>query len=163
MRVFALGIRFGGEPSEAVVRAARGFDVFSENIYSHGPDRAKLDRLYALVQRPILIGEFHIGAPQRGLAPGLVQAANQEERGVAYRYYVEQFAAHPALVGTHWFQWLDQPATGRNDGENYNIGFIDVTDRPYDELVAAAKLTHDRLLEVHRGQTPPVDRQAKAQ
>jgi hypothetical protein len=158
-----LGIRFGGDPSADVVQAARGFDVFSENIYSYGPNRAKLDSLYALVQRPILIGEFHIGAPQRGLASGLVQAANQEERGVAYRYYVEQFATHPALVGTHWFQWLDQPATGRNDGENYNIGFVDVTDRPYAELVAAAKLTHDRLLGIHRGQTPPVERKARAQ
>ena len=158
-----LGIRFGGEPSETVLKAARGFDVFSVNIYSYGPDRAKLDRLYALVQRPIMIGEFHIGAPERGLAPGLVQAANQEERGAAYRYYVEQCAAHPAMVGTHWFQWLDQPATGRNDGENYNIGFVDVTDQPYAELVAAAKLTHDRLLDIHRGNTPPVDRKAKAQ
>jgi hypothetical protein len=157
-----LGIRFGGDPSEDVVKAARGFDVFSENIYNYAPSHAKLDRVYALLGRPILIGEFHIGAPERGLAPGLVQAKNQEERGAAYRYYVEQCAAHPALVGTHWFQWLDQPATGRNDGENYNIGFIDVTDRPYDELVAAAKLTHDRLLEIHRGNTPPVDRKAKA-
>ena len=158
-----LGIRFGGEPSEAVMKAAAGFDVFSVNIYSYGPDRAKLDRLYALVQRPILIGEFHIGAPERGLAPGLVQAGNQEERGVAYRYYAEQCAAHPAMIGTHWFQWLDQPATGRNDGENYNIGFVDVTDQPYAELVAAAKLTHDRLLEIHRGNLRPVDRKAKAQ
>jgi len=118
--------------------------------------------LYALVQRPILIGEFHIGVPERGLAPRLVQAANQVERAAAYRYYVEQCAAHPALVGTHWFQWLDQPASGRNDGENYNIGFIDVTDQPYAEMVAAAKLTHERVLEVHRGTTPPVDRRAKA-
>jgi hypothetical protein len=158
-----LGIRFGGDPTEGVIRAARGFDVFSENIYSYGPDRAKLDRLYTLVQRPILIGEFHIGVPSRGLASGLVQAKDQDERAAAYRYYVEQCAAHPAMVGTHWFQWIDQPATGRNDGENYKIGFIDVTDRPYEELVAAAKLTHDRLLEVHRGKTPPVDRKARAQ
>jgi hypothetical protein len=157
-----LGIRFGGDPSEAVVKAAKGFDVFSENIYSYGPNRAKLDRLYALVERPILIGEFHIGVPGRGMASGLVQAANQEERAAAYRYYVEQCAAHPAMVGTHWFQWLDQPATGRNDGENYNIGFIDVTDRPYAEMVAAARLTHGRLLEIHQGKTPPVERKAKA-
>jgi hypothetical protein len=156
-----LGIRFGGGPSEAVVKAARGFDVFSENIYSYGPSRTNLDKLYAMVQRPILIGEFHIGAPERGLAQGLVQAANQEERAVAYRYYVEQCAAHPALVGTHWFQWLDQPTTGRNDGENYNIGFIDVTDQPYAEMVAGAKLTHDRLLDVHLGKVPPVDRKAR--
>jgi hypothetical protein len=157
-----LGIRFGGNPDEDVMQAARGFDVFSVNIYSYAPSRAAFDRMYALVERPILIGEFHIGANNRGLSSGLVQAANQEERAVAYRYYVEQCAAHPALVGTHWFQWLDQPATGRNDGENYNIGFIDVTDQPYAEMVEAAKQTHDRLLDIHRGKTPPVDRMPKA-
>ena len=158
-----LGIRFGGNPSEDIIKAARGFDVFSENIYSYGPSRENLDRLYAAVQRPILIGEFHIGVPERGMAQGLVQAKNQEERAVAYRYYVEQCAAHPAVIGAHWFQWLDQPATGRFDGENYNIGFVDVTDQPYAEMVAGAKLTHARLLQIHRGEIPPVERRAKAQ
>jgi hypothetical protein len=157
-----LGIRFGGEPPDELVEATRGFDVYSVNIYRYAPSRATLDRVYELVQRPILIGEFHIGVPERGMAPGLVHAMNQEERAQAYRYYVEQCAAHPALIGTHWFQWLDQPVTGRNDGENYNIGFIDVTDRPYPELVAAAKATHDRLLAVHRGTLPPTDRLPKA-
>ena len=84
---------------------------------------------------PIVVGEFHFGTPGRGLAPGLAQVSNQKERGVAYRYYVENAAAHPAVIGTHWFQWLDQPSTGRNDGENYNIGFVDVTDRPHTEFI----------------------------
>jgi hypothetical protein len=156
-----LGIRFGGNPHDDVIQAARDFDVFSLNIYRNAPDRAVLDRIYGMVQRPMLVGEFHIGAPERGLAPGLVQAMNQEERGVAYRYYVEQAASHRAMVGTHWFQWLDQPATGRFDGENYNIGFVDVADRPYAELVEAARLTHHRLFEVHSGRTPPFDRKPK--
>ena len=60
-------------------------------------------------------------------------------------------AAHPAAVGTHWFQWLAEPAAGRNDSENYSIGFVDVTNQPYPELVAAAKLTANRLLEIHSG------------
>jgi hypothetical protein len=157
-----LGIRFGDDPRAEVVEAARGFDVFSLNIYRYAPPRDTLDRIYRAVHRPMLIGEFHIGAPERGLAPGLVQARGQEERGVAYRYYVEQAMAHPAMVGAHWFQWVDQPATGRNDGENYNIGFVDVTDRPYAELVAAARTTHARLLDVHGGRVPPYDRAPKA-
>jgi hypothetical protein len=153
-----LGIRFGGNPHNDLVKLTRDCDVFSINIYRYAPVRATLDRVYELTQRPILIGEFHIGVPERGLAPGLVQAMNQEERAHAYRYYVEQCAAHPAMIGTHWFQWLDQPVTGRNDGENYNIGFIDVTDQPYRKLIAAAKATHARLLDVHSGKVPPVDR-----
>jgi hypothetical protein len=66
------------------------------------------------------------------------------------------------VIGTHWFQWIDQPATGRFDGENYNIGWIDVTDRPYPDLVAAAKLTHARLLDIHSGKIPPTDRKPQA-
>ena len=38
-----------------------------------------------------------------------------------------------------------------------------VTDRPYRELVEAAKATHRRVMEVHAGKTPPVARQAKMQ
>lgn len=156
-----LGIRFGGKPADEIVRLARGFDVYSQNIYASAPDHQSLDAIYQLTGRPIVIGEFHIGTPGRGLSAGLVQAADQEQRGVAYRYYVEKAAAHPVVVGTHWFQWLDQPATGRMDGENYNIGFLDVTDRPYQRLVEAARLTHRRVLAVHAGEEPPIDQKAR--
>jgi len=157
-----LGIRFGGAPPGEVMRMARVFDVYSLNIYRYAPDSRSLDELYQLTGLPIIIGEFHIGTPGRGLAAGLVQARDQQERGVAYRYYVENAAAHPALIGTHWFQWWDQPNTGRMDGENYNIGIVDVTDRPHRELVQALQATHKRLLDVHSGKEPPVSRQAEA-
>jgi hypothetical protein len=158
-----LGIRFGGRPSDEVIRTARVFDVYSHNIYDYVPDRQYLEKLYQLTGRPIVIGEFHFGTPGRGLAAGLRQTRNQAERGVAYRYYVENAAAMPALIGTHWFQWIDQPPTGRMDGENYNIGIVDVTDRPYRELVEAMQATHQRLLGVHSGKEPPVSRKAEVQ
>lgn len=47
---------------------------------------------------------------------------------------------NPAFVGAHWFQYLDEPLTGRTlDGENYNIGFVTVTDTPYPEMVQSAR------------------------
>jgi hypothetical protein len=49
------------------------------------------------------------------------------------------------------------------DGENYNIGLVDVTDRPYRELIEAMKTTHRRLYAVHSGKEPPVSQKAKAQ
>jgi hypothetical protein len=156
-----LGIRFGGTPPDYVIALATGFDVYSLNKYRWEPPADYLAKIYSLAHKPMLIGEFHIGVPGRGMAPGLVQAMNQEERGVAYSYYVEHAAAHPEVIGTHWFQWIDQPALGRNDGENYNIGWVDVTDRPYDELVEAAKVTHARLLDIHLGKIPPTNRMAK--
>lgn len=158
-----LGLRFGGHKQPAdLLRACRVFDVYSLNVYSSQVDVKLLEEIYAATGRPLLIGEFHFGVPGRGLAAGLVQVRDQAERGVAYRYYVEQAAAFPALIGTSWFQWVDQPCTGRMDGENYNIGLVDVTDRPYPELVEAMRATHQRLHAVHAGTTAPFATKAQA-
>lgn len=158
-----LGLRFGGSAPDAIIRASNGFDVFSFNSYGYSVNPNMIKRIYDITGLPMVIGEFHFGVPGRGLAPGLAQTVSQEERGVAYRYYVEKAASDPAIIGTHWFQWMDQPATGRNDGENYNIGFVDVTDRPYYELINAAKETFSRILSIHSGKEAPVTRQALTQ
>ncbi|NLT77258.1 MAG: hypothetical protein GXX98_12115, partial [Planctomycetes bacterium] len=156
-----LGIRFGGTPPEAVMRMGRDFDVCSINVYEYEPT-AKLQRVYEVTGRPTMIGEFHFGVPADGLGAGLVQTADQIERGKGYRYYVEQAAALPGFVGAHWFQWSDQPVLGRFDGENYNIGLVDITNRPYVELIEAAKATHRRLHDVHAGKAPPFNERPKA-
>ncbi|HEY9850680.1 MAG TPA: hypothetical protein V6D28_14535 [Leptolyngbyaceae cyanobacterium] len=154
-----LGIRFAGNASDETIRAAGIFDVFSVNIYNYVPDRKDLERFYRLSKRPILLGEFHFGVPGRGMSAGLKQVRDRKERGIAYRYYVENAAAMPAVIGTHWFQWVDQPSTGRSsDGENYNIGFVDVTDRPDWETIETVKLTHARLYDIHSGKLAPSDR-----
>ena len=145
------------------MKASNIFDVYSLNSYAYIVNQREVDKVRDLIDRPILIGEFHFGTPGRGMTPGLRQVANQEERGVAYRYYVENAVADPNIVGAHWFEWVDEPSTGRFDGENYNIGLLDVTDRPYRELVDAARETHRRLGDVHAGKTAPVTRQAKVQ
>jgi len=149
-----LGIRFGGTPPEYLARMASAFDVYSMNTYEYEPV-AQIERANKLSGRPVLIGEFHFGVPADGLGAGLVQVRDQKERGVAYRYYVEQAAAHPAFVGAGWFIGVDESVTGRFDGENYNIGFVDVTDRPYLDLVEAAKQTLKRLSAVHSGKEAP--------
>ncbi|MGD0783765.1 MAG: hypothetical protein ABSA30_12995, partial [Candidatus Aminicenantales bacterium] len=149
-----LGIRFGGIPSEPILKLGRAFDVCSINVYEYEPTR-QMQQVFKATGRPILIGEFHFGVPADGLGAGLVQTADQGERAKGYRYYVEQAAALPCFVGAHWFQWADELVLGRMDGENYNIGFVDVTGRPYAELAKAARETHDRLTAVHAGKMPP--------
>jgi hypothetical protein len=156
-----LGIRFGGEVPEAMLRAGRIFDVCSINVYEYEPTK-QVERAYRLSGRPVLIGEFHFGVPADGLGAGLVQTRDQIERAKGYRYYVEQAAALPGFLGAHWFTWRDEPVLGRMDGENYNIGFVDVTDRPYLELVEGAKATHARLFDVHSGKVAPFNERPKA-
>jgi hypothetical protein len=156
-----LGIRFGGDPPDDVMRTGRIFDVCSINVYEYEPTK-QVERAYRLTGRPIVIGEFHFGVPADGLGAGLVQTRDQVERGKGYRYYIEQAAALPGFLGAHWFQWRDEPVLGRFDGENYNIGFVDVTDRPYPELVKAAIETHKRLFDVHSGKLKPFGEKPKA-
>ncbi len=153
-----LGLRFGGGvPPAEMLKASKAFDVYSMNVYSTAVNPKVMDRIYQATGLPIIVGEFHFGVPERGLAAGLVQVRDQAERGLAYRYYVEQAASHPAFIGSSWFQWVDQPSTGRMDGENYNIGLVDVMDRPYPSMVEAMKTTHRRIQAIHSGKTTPYD------
>ena len=102
--------------------------------------------------RPILVGEFHFGCLDRGMfKPGLVPVCDQAERGRSYARFVEGCLRHPLIVGCHWFQYRDQPLIGRGDGEAYQIGFVDVCDRPYPELTRAARRVGEALYETRRG------------
>jgi len=155
-----LGIRFVGRAPEPLLKASDLFDVFSINIYGFEPAE-EIQRIAALLNKPILIGEFHFGAPERGYAPALVMVKDQTERGVAYQYYLERAATLAPVVGAHYFQLCDQPVTGRYDGENYNLGFVNQLDLPYPEMVAFAKAAHRRVYRVHAGLLPPTARTAK--
>jgi hypothetical protein len=131
------------------------------NPYEYSPIE-HLERAHRLIERPLIFGEFQFGVPGNGLGESLVQIASQEERGVAYQCHLENAAAHPAFVGASWFIGVDEPVTGRVDGENYSIGSVDVTDRPYPGLAEAAKRTHKPLFAVRSDQAAPVTRKPKA-
>ena len=155
-----LGIRFGNlsELDEELLNICHdSFDILSFNCYSLMPDKETMDRALRLTDMPMIIGEYHFGTVDRGMAQSLWQVNSQQERGVAYRYYTENAYAHPGLIGTAYFQWCDQDLTGRMDGENYNCGFVDVTDRPYKYQVEAAIETAKRLYAVHSGEILPFD------
>jgi hypothetical protein len=133
-----LGCRFAGAKNDLAVRAAAKYcDVVSFNWYKRSTANR---RLPVGVDKPTIIGEFHFGALDRGpFHPGLVPTADQNERAAAYRHYVGSALENPYIVGTHWFQYADQATTGRGDGENYQIGFVDTCDTPYSEIIEVAR------------------------
>jgi len=133
-----LGCRFAWVNDLAARAGATFCDVVSYNRYQ----RTVGDfRLPEGVDKPVIIGEFHFGALDRGLFhTGLVPVASQASRAEAYKAYVRSAIAHPQIVGCHWFKYRDQSSTGRPlDGENYQIGFVDICDRPYPETIAACR------------------------
>jgi hypothetical protein len=147
-----LGMRWAGVPPEWAVRGMSSFDVFSLNCYEQKLPRKTTDRIHELLKMPALVGEWHFGALDVGLpGSGIGHLKNQADRARAYRVYFEDAAANPNCVGAHWFTLYDQSAIGRFDGENYNIGFLDVCHRPYDELSKGAILSHERLYDLAAG------------
>ncbi|MGC9998576.1 MAG: hypothetical protein ABSE21_00620 [Bryobacteraceae bacterium] len=122
---------------EIVRHAAKYCDVVGFNLYRFTVEDLVLP---VGVDKPVIIGEFHIGALDRGLLhTGLRSVIDQNQRAEAYRLYVTSALENPAIVGAHWFKLYDEPTTGRYDGENYQIGFLDGCDTPYPETVAAVR------------------------
>ncbi|WP_096086357.1 beta-galactosidase [Agaribacterium haliotis] len=143
-----LGARFAdwGMPIEIVKASAKHVDVVSFNLYKEGLQTKKWAFLEEL-DMPTIIGEFHVGSISNGhFHPGLVHAMDQQERAEMYKDYMNTIFDSPYFVGAHWFQYIDSPITGRAfDGENYNVGFVSVTDTPYPTLVEAAKELHSDM------------------
>jgi hypothetical protein len=153
-----LGMRWAWIASDDLLAGSDACDVFSLNCYDFRVSPETVQKAAQASGRPVLIGEFHFGAIDRGLlCGGLRSVPTQHDRGLAYRYYVEQAAALPDVIGTHYFQWNDQPFLGRFDGENWQIGLVDGCHTPYPELLAAARQTHHEIYDVASGTRAPYD------
>jgi hypothetical protein len=135
-----LGCRFAWRTQEAVDAAAKICDVVSFNVYAKKLNPQQW-AFAAALNKPCIIGEFHVGSLDRGMFhTGLVSASSEDDRAAVFSGYVSSVIDNPSFVGAHWFEYHDEPLTGRSlDGENYNIGFVSVTDTPYPEMVAAAR------------------------
>jgi hypothetical protein len=142
-----LGGRFAVNTPEAVAACAQYCDVVSFNVYAdlpqHGFDAAAMHAL----DKPVLIGEFHFGSDDRGpFGKGVVSVWNEQQRGEAYAKFVTAAAADPDIVGAHWFEYTDQPVTGRLlDGENSHIGLVGITDIPFGGFVEAVRAANQRV------------------
>ena len=152
-----LGCRFANFTPECVQAAAEVCDGLSFNIY-----RQRLDKEWDFlksINKPVIIGEFHVGAPDRGMFnTGLVEAANQQWRAAMVQDYVRSVADHPSFVGCHWFRYDDEPLLGHTgNGENYNIGLVSITDTPYPELIATFRsVLTEAYPRRYQGTTRPV-------
>ena len=153
-----LGMRWAWISDPDLVTGWQNFDVFSINCYAVDPTSA-IDNVVNLgVDLPVMIGEYHFGALDRGqTATGLEAVKTQEDRGIAYRHYTERVAVHPYGVGSHWFQCYNQFALGRFDGENYNIGLFDICSLPNDTMMRHIRETSRGLYAVKFGRQAPTE------
>ncbi len=121
--------------------AAKSYcDTLSFNIYGPTIDTTKYGFL-GTYDMPTMVSEFHFGALDHGqFFGGMIEVSDQNARGTNCLAYMESAADNAWIVGAHWYQYTDQPATGRStDGQNGNIGLVDITDTPCAPLIAATR------------------------
>lgn len=153
-----LGVRFKGHAPEPVVRASRGLtDAVSLNYY---PSDAKIDAdMFPMIpqeaQQPLIITEYAFHSldgrsGNRNTFGFSAQVLDQQARADGYRLFTQRVARVPYIIGADWFQWSDEPPSGRTtDGEDVNFGIVDVDDRPYELLTAAIRETTPLLNDLH--------------
>jgi hypothetical protein len=144
--------------SQDAVRAmAQYVDVIAVNYDLDGPDgwvaHYFFEGLAALANKPVLVSEFFCAAMENRSgnknAGHLLKVPTQTERAIVVQQAQQNFARCPNIIGTHWFQYYDEPQGGRADGEDYNMGLVDIYDQPYEEVVAAFQRTHPLLPRLH--------------
>ncbi len=128
----------------AVSICAEYADVVSINLYDYTPDVFVPPEGF---DAPVMIGEFHFGTiTERGVwGAGLCTGTDIEHAADLFRTYLTEAQKNPLFVGAHWFKYTDQPLEGRKDGENYRIGFVDITDTPYPEMVKTCREVAERM------------------
>lgn len=146
-----LGSRINHWENHAALNACAEYaDVVSINLYDYTPDVFQAPEGF---DAPVMIGEFHFGTiTERGVwGGGLCTAMDIEHAAGLFRSYATEAVKNPLIVGAHWFKISDQPLTGRRDGENYRIGFVDVADTPYPEMVKACRALAEGMYPLRAG------------
>ena len=153
-----LGVRFAGIAPKEVVRASRDYtDAQSLNYYV--PD-AQLDpEMFAMMYQesgqPIILSEYGYHSldgrsGNRNTFGFQSQVPDQQARAEAYQLFTSRLARVPYVIGADWFQWSDEPPSGRSaDGEDVNFGVVDIDDKPYQQLADAIRQTTPRLNPLH--------------
>jgi len=150
-----LGCRFAGyAPAEVYQAMAEWVDAVSFNNYDVRPPVAVLEAIHRQVGKPVLLTEFGFKAADSGL-PNTRGAgspvATQQDRASCFETYVTELLKLPFAVGFHWFEYADEPAEGRFDGENSNYGLVNIQDDPWETLTERMAEVNARLDEVHAG------------
>ena len=130
-------------------------DVISFNRYRRSAVDC-FEIIGSTVNKPAVIGEWHVGGGDKGLFSwGLLGSPNQNIRGKACSYYLENAVAMPCCVGLHYFEYNDQPLLGRFDGECMQHGMIDICNRAYEDFVVWMRGSAEKLYDIAAGTIKP--------
>jgi uncharacterized protein (TIGR03437 family) len=144
-------------------------DVIGYDRYSPVFEDSLLQSLAKTTAKPIFLGEFSF-PPNYSLLRGyevypLVSASDDADAGAQYQTNLEAAARNPWCVGVAWFEYRDEPVSGRGflgetdldlvEGEDYAFGMVDVADRPKYDLVEQVRTTNLAMAQRRLAFAPP--------
>jgi len=156
-------------PTDWQLEAAH-VDVIGYDYYSPVFEDSLLQGLAKSTGKPIFLGEFSF-PPTYSLLRGyeaypLVTATDDAGAGAQYQSALAAAARNPWCVGVAWFEYRDEPVSGRGflgetdldlvEGEDYAFGMVDVADRPKYDLVDQVRSTNLAMAQRRLAFAPPI-------
>jgi uncharacterized protein (TIGR03437 family) len=144
-------------------------DVIGYDYYSPVFEDSLLQGLASSTAKPIFLGEFSF-PPTYSLLRGYeayaaASATDDADAGAEYQADLEAAARNPWCVGVAWFEYRDEPVSGRGflgetdldlvEGEDYAFGMVDVADRPKYDLVNPVRTTNLAMAQRRLAFGPP--------
>ena len=158
-----LGCRIHGWSEPEVAHAMGEFiDVVSFNKYDNDAPSWHMAELFGReANLPTLVSEWGFRAMDAGLpntgGVGRI-TADQSTRGQKYAHFLEGLARSPWCVGSIFYAYVDDPATGGGGimkNENSNYGIVNIHDQPYAPFVRHLLPAHRQVLAQHlQGELP---------
>ncbi len=164
--------RFASDaPDQVIVAASKYCDVISVNDYYAldnptsnlilGDPEKRWARFFALSMtdntygKPFIQSEFGTRADDAGLPDTRGAGWNVQTQNERAQFYDDDLRrllgikvdGITFMVGFHWFEWADEPATGRFDGENSNYGLVNIKDEAYTTVLDGMANTVRSLME----------------
>jgi hypothetical protein len=161
-----LGCRYRGWAPPEVPEGARGFtDAQSLNYYASDAllDAGTFRTISQRSGQPLIVSEYSFHSldgrsGNRNLSRFPALVSDQRARASGYREMTSRLARVPFVIGADWFQWMDEPPSGRLcDGEDANMGVVDVHDKAYEPLADAVRKTTPALNTLHAESAIPRD------
>jgi uncharacterized protein (TIGR03437 family) len=144
-------------------------DVIGYDRYSPVFEDSLLEGLAKSTGKPIFLGEFSF-PPSYNLLRGYevyaaASSTDDADAGAQYQSNLASAARNPWCVGVAWFEYRDEPVSGRGflgetdldlvEGEDYAFGMVDVADRPKYDLVNQVRSTNLAMAQRRLAFGPP--------
>jgi uncharacterized protein (TIGR03437 family) len=148
---------------------AAHLDVIGYDRYAPVFEDSLLQSLAKSTAKPTFLGEFSF-PPHYSLLRGyevypLASASDDADAGAQYQTNLQAAARNPWCVGVGWFEYRDEPVSGRGflgetdldlvEGEDYAFGMVDVADRPKYDLVEQVRTTNLAMAQRRLAFAPP--------